>query len=86
MLDYPIARGFDEDTLVPVTTAPNGLSPAAPSMEYDQAAVQVWLGLGNNVGSNFNITLLSIIQGQWIGEFYPDDIMRLTYQYLIPRT
>lgn len=38
-------------------------------MGHDEAAVQVLLGLGNDPGENFNITLLPTIQEEGLGHF-----------------
>ena len=85
-LDSPTARGFDEDALVQFpcggqnTPSPNRTlwplagGPIQLTMEHDEAAVQVLLGLGNDVGSNFNITLVPTIQEQGIGEFCLGDV------------
>ena len=43
-------------------------------MEHDEAAVQVLMGLGNDVGSSFNITLVPTIQEQGIGKFCLGDV------------
>jgi hypothetical protein len=73
-LIYPAARGFDEDNLgqfpcggqntvttnrteFPITGAPIQLL-----MGHTSAKVQVLLALGNDPGSNFNITLLPTFQ------------------------
>lgn len=73
-LTYPAARGFDEDILGtfpcggqdtvssnrtswPITGAPIQLY-----MGHTSAKVQVLLGLGNDPGSNFNITLMPTFQ------------------------
>lgn len=44
-------------------------------MEHDEAAVQVLLGMGNDPGVNFNITLLPTIQEQGIGQFCLGDVV-----------
>ncbi|KAI4745616.1 hypothetical protein E4T50_04091 [Aureobasidium sp. EXF-12298] len=75
-LVYPAARGFDEDILgtfpcggqntvssnrteFPITGAPIQLL-----MGHTSAKVQVLMALGNDPGSNFNITLLPTFQEQ----------------------
>ncbi|KAI5210281.1 hypothetical protein E4T42_01435 [Aureobasidium subglaciale] len=73
-LVYPVARGFDEDQLgqfpcgsqntvssnrtqFPITGAPIQLL-----MGHTSAKVEVFMALGNDPGSNFNITLLPTFQ------------------------
>ncbi|KAI9749733.1 MAG: hypothetical protein M4579_006761 [Chaenotheca gracillima] len=85
-LDYPAARGFDEDKL---PTFPCGGQNAVSSnrtawplkggavqleMEHDRVMVQILLGLGNDVGDSFNITLLPIIEQEGEGSFCLKDI------------
>lgn len=77
----PPARGFDEDKLATFpcggqdtvssnrTMFPLSGGPIQLNMEHDEAAVQVLLAMGNDPGSNFNITLLPIMQEQGIGKF-----------------
>ena len=43
-------------------------------MGHVKSAVQVYLGLGNDVGSNFNVTLVPIFQEQGLGEFCMSDV------------
>ena len=85
-LDYPASRGFDEDNLGKFpcggqdtvtanrTDWPVAGGPIDLTMGHDQAVVQVLLGLGNDVGSNFNITLLPIVQEQGLGKFCMSDV------------
>lgn len=73
-LTYPAARGFDEDVLGTFpcggqdTVSSNRTSwpitggPIQLYMGHTDAKVQVLLGLGNDPGSNFNITLVSTFQ------------------------
>jgi hypothetical protein len=83
-LEFPPARGFDEDTL---PTFPCGgqntpslnrtkISPTSFPlhllMGHDEAAVQLLIGLGNNPGSNFNITLLKTFREEGLGDFCID--------------
>ncbi|KAL1304829.1 hypothetical protein AAFC00_003756 [Neodothiora populina] len=93
-LVYPAARGFDEDIL---STFPCGGQDAVSSnrtqfpmsgapiqllMGHTSAKVQVLLGLGNDPGSNFNITLVPTFQEQGPENFcingntihIPDDV------------
>ncbi|CAF9912243.1 MAG: hypothetical protein HETSPECPRED_000886 [Heterodermia speciosa] len=49
--------------------------PIQLQMEHDEAQVQVLLGLGNDPGVNFNITLLPTIQEQGIGQFCLGDVV-----------
>ncbi|KAL8823745.1 MAG: hypothetical protein Q9191_005584, partial [Dirinaria sp. TL-2023a] len=87
-LDSPPARGFDEDALVQFpcggqnTPSTNrtlwpltGGGPIQLTMEHDEAAVQVLLGLGNSVGTGFNITLVRTVQEQGIGKFCLGDVV-----------
>lgn len=80
-LDYPVARGFDEDLLINFpcggqnSVSPNRTAwpitggPINLNMGHDRANIQVLLSLGNDPGINFNITLLPTIQEQGLGEF-----------------
>jgi hypothetical protein len=81
-LDYPAARGFDEDklgtfpcsgfdTVKDRTDWPLGGSGGEVSltMGHDQALVQVLLGIGNDVGEAFNYVLLPTVQEQGLGKF-----------------
>jgi hypothetical protein len=85
-LIYPAARGFVDDTL---GTGPcGGLNDPSANrtsvstksvtvgleMGHDQNAVQVLLGLGDNPGNNFNITLLPTFRQEGLGDFCLRDI------------
>lgn len=79
-LDYPTSRGENEDTM---TTFPcGGLSPSsertkvslsdgtlpvAVKMGHAHTAYEVLLALGNDPGTNFNITLLPTFGAQGLG-------------------
>lgn len=80
-LNYPAVRGFNEDnlgngpcggfdspaanrTLVSITSMAIDLE-----MGHDQNAVQVLLGLGDNPGNNFNITIVPTFRQEGLGEF-----------------
>ncbi|GFF24438.1 uncharacterized protein AFUA_6G02800 [Aspergillus udagawae] len=81
-LQYPTSRGFDEDTM---STFPcggvaqssnrtqvsisSGSFPVALRMGHDQTAVEVLLSLGNDPGTNFNITLHPTFRLEGLGEF-----------------
>jgi hypothetical protein len=80
-LNYPSARGSNEDNL---GTGPCGGfdSPSSErtpvsttsltvdlEMGHDGKAVQFLLGLGNNPGNNFNITLVRTFRQEGLGEF-----------------
>lgn len=86
LLDYPIVRGFDEDilgtfpcggqpkispnrTLVSLTAIPIALT-----MGHDQAVIQILLGLGNDVGDNFNIVLEPTFSQTGLGGFCLPDV------------
>lgn len=80
-LNYPPARGFDEDKLPTfpcggqdkVSTSRTSVSmtsfPVALDMGHDESAVQILLGLGSDPGSNFNITLVPTFREQGLGNF-----------------
>ncbi|KAL8664780.1 MAG: hypothetical protein Q9202_002783 [Teloschistes flavicans] len=80
-LDYPPARGFDEDQLGTFpcggqntisnnrTSWPLAGGPIQLTMEHDQAAVQVLIALGNDVTDDFNAVLVPITQEEGIGKF-----------------
>jgi len=80
-LNYPPARGFDEDALVNFpcggqdtvsktrTQWPMTGGDIQLEMGHDQANVQVLLGLGNDPAPNFNITLRPIFTEQGLGDF-----------------
>lgn len=73
-LIYPVARGFDEDTLTQFpcggqnTVSPNRTqwpisgAPIQLLMGHTSAKVQVLMALGNEPGINYNITLLPTLQ------------------------
>ncbi|KAH0283941.1 hypothetical protein KCU62_g8660, partial [Aureobasidium sp. EXF-3399] len=75
-LVYPAARGFDEDILGTFpcggqntvssnrTEFPISGAPIQLLMGHTAAKVQVLMALGNDPGSNFNITLLPTVQEQ----------------------
>ena len=83
----PAARGFIEDTLgnFPCggqnTPTPNRTQwplaggPIQLLMGHDHSVVQVLLGIGNDVGSNFNITLVPTIQEMGLGNFCLGDVV-----------
>lgn len=80
-LDYPPARGFDEDKLPTFpcggqdkasanrTSVSMASFPIALDMGHDEAAVQVLLGLGSDPGTNYNITLVPTFREQGLGNF-----------------
>lgn len=86
-LDSPPGRSSDEDTMAQFpcggksTPSENRTQwsltggPIQLQMEHDEAQVQVLLGLGNDPGVNFNITLLPTIQEQGIGQFCLGDVV-----------
>ncbi len=86
-LNYPTARGFNEDLLgnFPCggqnsaspnrTLWPTKGGPIQLKMGHVTASVQVFLGLGNDVGSDFNITLVPIFQEQGLGQFCMSNVM-----------
>jgi hypothetical protein len=73
-LNYPAARGFDEDNLGQFpcggqntvssnrTKFPITGGPIQLEMEHTSARVQVFMALGNEPGDSFNIELLPTIQ------------------------
>lgn len=85
-LIYPPARGFDEDIL---GTGPCGGQsqsdvrtrvsmssiPIALLMGHDRSVVQMLLGLGSNVGGNFNIVLEQTFQEEGLGNFCLPDVL-----------
>ncbi|KAL8638492.1 MAG: hypothetical protein Q9228_004357 [Teloschistes exilis] len=85
-LDYPPARGFDEDQLGTFpcggqntissnrTTWPLAGGPIQLTMEHDHAAVQVLIALGNDVTNNFNAILVPTTQEEGIGKFCLSDV------------
>lgn len=77
---YPTARGFDENSLGSFpcggqkasanrTLWPVKGGPIQLQMGHTTSSVEVLLGLGNDVGSSFNITLVPIFQEQGLGQF-----------------
>ncbi|KAL8953031.1 MAG: hypothetical protein Q9222_001081 [Ikaeria aurantiellina] len=85
-LDYPEARGFDEDqvnsfpcggqnTVSASRTAwPLAGGPIQLTMEHDRAAVQVLLALGNDATDAFNTILVPTTQEEGIGRFCLSDV------------
>lgn len=90
-LSYPAVRGFVEDklgtfpcggqdsvsktrTLWPLTGGPIQLE-----MEHDRVAVQVLLGVGEDVGDNFNIVLLPTIEEEGEGNFCLGDVVCMVF-------
>lgn len=85
-LDYPPARGFDEDQLVNFpcggqnsvssnrTSWPLAGGPIQLSMEHDHAAVQVLIALGNDATDAFNTVLVPTTQEEGIGKFCLSDV------------
>ena len=85
-LEYPPARGFDEDTLPTfpcggqdkVSTTRTTVSMTNFSMFFDMghdtSAMQVLLGLGSDPGSNFNITLHPTFREEGEGNFCLQDL------------
>lgn len=80
-LRYPAVRGDNEDDLGKAPcgafdTPSSSRTPVSTSslaidleMGHDQSAIQVLLGLGNNPGNNFNITLLPTFRQEGLGQF-----------------
>ncbi|KAB8218382.1 hypothetical protein BDV33DRAFT_125996 [Aspergillus novoparasiticus] len=81
-LNYPTSRGFDEDKMSQFPCS--GLSqssertkvslsagdlPVALTMGHSQTAVEVLLALGNDPGTNFNITLHPTFRVEGLGSF-----------------
>lgn len=81
-LNYPTSRGFDEDKMSQFPCS--GLSqssertkvslsagdfPVALTMGHSQTAVEVLLALGNDPGTNFNITLHPTFRVEGLGAF-----------------
>lgn len=89
LLNYPEARGFDEDKLVSFpcggqnlpssnrTLWPLAGGPIQLNMQHDRVAVQVLLGLGDDVGVNFNITIVPIFQEEGFGDFCMGGVVSL---------
>ena len=90
LLNYPASRGFSEDQLSQFpcggqsTVSPNRTlwpltgGPVQLNMQHDRVAVQVLLGLGNDVGSNFNITLMPIFAEEGFGDFCMGNVVNIT--------
>ncbi|KAL9613536.1 MAG: hypothetical protein Q9167_001921 [Letrouitia subvulpina] len=86
-LDYPAARGFDEDQLtqfpcggqdeVSTNRTPWPLKGGhiQLTMEHDRVAAQVLIGLGNDVGDAFNTVLVPTIQEEGFGKFCFGDVV-----------
>ncbi|RDW80075.1 hypothetical protein BP6252_04713 [Coleophoma cylindrospora] len=80
-LDYPAARGFNEDKLgtfpcgsfdTPATNRtvwPMSGGEIALTMGHITANVEVFIGFGNNVGSAFNTVLRPVFAEQGLGAF-----------------
>lgn len=80
-LNYPVPRGVDYKKMGEFpcgglnTPSPNRTEwpltggPVELRMGHDHALVQVLLGLGDDVGSNFNIVLVPTVQQEGTGEF-----------------
>ena len=89
-LNYPEAREFDEDELAVFpcggqdnpsnsrTPWPLSGGPIQLNMQHDRVAVQVLLGLGDNVGANFNITLVPTFEEEGLGDFCMESVVCLT--------
>lgn len=81
-LNYPSSRNFDEDTMPTfpcggepqsskrvVLSLTEGSFPVDITLHHTQTAVTVLLGLGNDVGDNFNITLVPTFGVTGLGSF-----------------
>lgn len=80
-LQYPVSRGFDEDTMPEFpcggmsqssnrTQLPvSGSFPIALKLGHIQTAVEVLLALGSDPGVNYNITLVPTFQISGLGAF-----------------
>lgn len=82
-LDWPVARGFDEDTMPTLpcggfdTPSSNRTSialdanvlPVDITFHHSQTAVSYLLALGSNPGDSFNITLEPTLGAHGLGEF-----------------
>ncbi|KAE8351367.1 putative GPI anchored protein [Aspergillus coremiiformis] len=81
-LNYPASRGFDEDKMSQFPcggvsqssertkiSLSSGNFPVALSMGHAQTAVEVLLALGNDPGTNFNITLHPTFRVEGLGSF-----------------
>ena len=85
-LEWPPARGFDENT---ITTFPCGgqntpssnrtlVSPTGFPIHllysHDEAAVEVLIGLGNDPAPNFNVILVPTFREEGLGDFCIDNV------------
>ena len=85
-IEYPASRGSSHDNQgtgpcggldtpsaerTPVSTTSLTL---ALEIGHDESAVQILLGLGDNPGSNFNITLVPTFRHEGLGDFCLGDI------------
>jgi hypothetical protein len=80
-LQYPISRGFDEDTMSNFpcgglaqssnrTQLPiSGSFPVALKMGHTQTAVEVLIALGSDPSTNYNVTLVPTFQINGLGAF-----------------
>ncbi|KAF7114809.1 hypothetical protein CNMCM5793_000348 [Aspergillus hiratsukae] len=81
-LEYPISRGFDEDTMPDFpcggmaqssnrtqVSISAGSFPVALRMGHAETAVEFLLALGSDPGTNYNITLHPTFRVQGLGEF-----------------
>ncbi|KAK9590044.1 hypothetical protein V6Z93_006085 [Aspergillus fumigatus] len=81
-LQYPTSRGFNADTMANFpcgdlaqssnrtqVSLSSGSFPVALRMGHDETAVEVLLALGNDPGTNFNITLHPTFRIEGLGEF-----------------
>jgi hypothetical protein len=86
LLDYPAARGFDEDKL---TTFPCGGQDTVSSnrtawpltggsigltMGHDKSNVEVLIAIGNDVGSAFNTVIVPTFLEEGLGQFCLGDV------------
>ncbi|KAI4184736.1 MAG: hypothetical protein L6R41_004531 [Letrouitia leprolyta] len=85
-LDFPPARGFDEDQLTSFpcggqssvsssrTPWPITGGPIQLTMGHDESAVQVLIALGNDATDAFNTVLVPTTQEQGLGKFCLSDV------------
>ncbi|KZF20846.1 hypothetical protein L228DRAFT_270121 [Xylona heveae TC161] len=85
-LDFPAARGFDEDNLVKFpcggqntvssnrTAWPLSGGSIQLTMGHSQAKVQVLLAVGNDPSDNFNVVLRPTFQEMGLGNFCMGDV------------
>ena len=97
LLNYPQARGFDEDKLVDFPCGgqdspssnralwPLAGGPIQLNMQHDRVAVQVLLGLGDDVGVNFNITLVPTFEEEGFGDFCMGSVVSITIRIVSHR-